>query len=144
MADCEGDEAIELGSKTWDRVIESASKTGYREGIDEGSQQVLQADFDVGYEDGFKTSFILGKYKALAALNPQKNPPEIERILEATRRGECHICRLESSGEINQLESAEAIKQHKGHVIGVIKKLNDYFAPLLEEKNLIIQELKLT
>ncbi|XP_015120984.1 uncharacterized protein LOC107043846 isoform X2 [Diachasma alloeum] len=135
MEDCECDEALELGSRTWNRVMESASKTGYRDGIDDGSQEVLQSDFDVGYEDGFKTSFILGKYKALAALNPQTKPPEIERILEATRRGACHICELESSGEINQLQSPEGIKNHKAHVTKVIDKLNEYFSQLLENSD---------
>ncbi|XP_011303496.1 yae1 domain-containing protein 1 [Fopius arisanus] len=144
MEDCENDETLDLASRTWSRVMESASKAGYREGVDEGSQEVLQSDFDVGYSDGFKISFLLGKYKALAALNPEKIPPDIQKILEATRRGECHICHLESSGEINLLESQEVIRAHRDHITKIIHKLKENFSPLLREKNIKIEEPELT
>ncbi|KAG7202575.1 hypothetical protein KM043_009771 [Ampulex compressa] len=68
--------------------MEAASKMGYKEGIEMGSESVFQDGFDKGYEDGFKNAFILGKYKSLqnSASCSTKYPTDIAEILKKTRQ----------------------------------------------------------
>ncbi|KAK0087246.1 hypothetical protein PV325_001402 [Microctonus aethiopoides] len=138
------DDTLNIGSKTWNRLMDGMSKTGFREGVEEGSQAILQADFDKGYVDGFKTAFILGKYKSLAIfeLNEIEHPKEINDILEKTQRGVCHICDLESSNENLRGDSEIIINNHQKHVSTVLNKLYSYFSPLLKDRGIDISNLK--
>ncbi|KAF7990843.1 hypothetical protein HCN44_000648 [Aphidius gifuensis] len=136
------DESLELGSKSWNRIFTAAIKTGYREGVEEGSSTVLQSDFDIGYVDGFKIAFILGKYKAIANLylKDTQHPQEIIDILNTTKRGACYICKLEQNSE--NLDP-QAIELHKEHTTKILNKLYDYFLPLLKNKNIDLAKMNI-
>jgi len=143
----DSEDSLELAAKTWNRVVEGASKTGYREGIEEGTQAVFQGDFDKGYEDGFKAAFELGKYKGLAAAfsKDYKHPEYIEEILDKTRRGACHICILESKDkgiDGSNLSSTDILADHAKHVVATIRILHDYFEPFMKERGIDINQLK--
>lgn len=129
------DECLDLGSKTWNRIVTAAIKTGYREGVEEGSNTVLQSDFDIGYVDGFQVAFILGKYKAIANLylNDIQHPQEIVDIINTTKRGACYICKLEQDSKNLDLR---AIELHQEHTNMILNKLYNYFSPLLKNKNM--------
>ncbi|KAH0556599.1 uncharacterized protein LOC123274601 [Cotesia glomerata] len=137
------DETLEVASKTWDRVIETANKTGFREGVDVGSEAVLQEDFDRGYVDGFKIAYILGKYKGLAnsLFKNIEHPKEINDILEKTRRGACHICESQYSGVIQ--DQAKILAKHEEHTLKICKILQGYFEPLLKNFKIDINDIDL-
>ncbi|XP_043271490.1 protein YAE1 homolog isoform X2 [Venturia canescens] len=143
----DSEDSLMIAQKSWTRVIDAASKTGYRDGIEEGSQAVLQKDFDQGYEDGFKAAFELGKYKGLSSIyfKDHAHPDEIVGILEKTRRGACHICISESkeraSGDENS-STTKIIEDHRKHVESRLKVLREYFEPLMKEKRINVVSLE--
>ena len=129
---------------------------GYREGIDAGSDSILQDGFDSGYAEAFKISFALGQYKALATALPEevKIPKEIEDILSMTRRGACVLCKTKPQTYIrkktkeklekseNSQESLEdVIKTQREHSAHTIQTLYEYFAPLFKKYNLDVEDL---
>ncbi|XP_008550535.1 uncharacterized protein LOC103573285 [Microplitis demolitor] len=141
MDDCnELDESLEIASKTWSRITETANTTGFREGIDAGSELVLQEDFDRGYTDGFKTAYVLGKYKGLASslFKDIKHPKEINDILEKTRRGACYICEAQYSGVIKDQEVI--LTKHEEHTLKTCEILRSYFEPLLKNLGIDIND----
>ncbi|XP_034941395.1 protein YAE1 homolog [Chelonus insularis] len=133
----DGDEALQIGERTWNRAVKAAEKEGFREGVEEGADQVLQKDFDEGYEDGFRIAFILGHYKGLAAFLFKNidHPKEINDILEITRRGACYICEVESKQE-NKDDDETILHNHREHTLKICKKLKAYFDPLLKNKGI--------
>nr|XP_012228952.1 PREDICTED: yae1 domain-containing protein 1 [Linepithema humile] len=135
----EDDESLQIASKCWERVMNAASKTGYREGVQDGADSVLQEGFDIGFKDGFETAFTLGKYKSLAATlsSTSKHPTDIAAILEKTRRGACHICSAESQNpNIHDMPFSEILKDQKTHSTKVINRLHEYFEPILNNSNI--------
>lgn len=135
----EDDESLRVASKCWERVMNIASKTGYREGVQDGADSVLQEGFDVGFKDGFETAFVLGKYKSLiATLSPtSKHPADIAAILEKTRRGACHICSVESQNpDIHDMPFSEILKDQKTHSARVINRLHEYLEPISNNSNI--------
>lgn len=142
---------VELSEKNWNRVIDAATKAGYREGIEEGKQSVFQEGFDIGYEDALKTAFLLGKYKGLATgLNGHLNTSSpVNEILEKTRRGACYICVKESEKGKDKAEDyiepplQELRNEQKIHSEKVIGTLHEHFENLLKERGLSVDEFQL-
>lgn len=60
---------------------------GYKDGAHEGRESQFQRDFDIGYADGFRNGFILGKFKGISSSAAEK-----DLILQETARGQCTIC----------------------------------------------------
>ncbi|XP_011504353.1 PREDICTED: uncharacterized protein LOC105367360, partial [Ceratosolen solmsi marchali] len=133
------EETFELASKTWNRVINSATKTGYREGIKDGSLSVFQEGFDRGYKVAFKTSFLIGVYKALAnciATNLE-HPMEIENILHATKKGVCYLCetKTKEDKDMHEKSISEIECYQTEHSDRILKVLQNHYNPLLKELN---------
>ncbi|GAB1863565.1 hypothetical protein CAJAP_04644 [Camponotus japonicus] len=138
----EDDDSLNIASKCWERITDAAIKTGYREGIQDGTDSVLQEGFDLGYKDGFETAFKLGKYKSLATiLAPTlKHPTDIATILDKTRRGACWICIMESQNKIGNIHEnvqfSEILNNQRIHSAAVISRLHEYFEPILNETSI--------
>ncbi|EFN79931.1 uncharacterized protein LOC105187314 [Harpegnathos saltator] len=135
------DDSLDIASKSCKRVVDIATKTGYREGVQDGEDSVLQESFDIGYKDGFKTAFILGKYKGLShALSSNiKHPVDIAATLDKTKRGICWICKMESENTTYNYENisfSEILKNQKKHSTEVLNKLHEHFQPVLKESNI--------
>lgn len=100
---------------------------------------MLQEGFDIGFEDGFKTAFVLGKYKSLIATvsSTLKHPTDIAAILEKTRRGACHICSVESQNpNVHDMPFSEILENQRTHSTKVINRLHEYFEPILNNSNI--------
>lgn len=136
----EYDDSLHIASKCWERVMDAAIKTGYREGIQAGADSVLQEGFDIGYKDGFKTAFTLGKYKSLAISlsSTVKHPEDITAILDKTRRGACWICSMESQNKTwnENIQFSEILNKQRAHSAAVINRLNEYFEPILNKSGI--------
>ncbi|KYN03499.1 PREDICTED: uncharacterized protein LOC108773409 [Cyphomyrmex costatus] len=135
------DESLNIASKCWKRITDAAVKTGYREGIQDGADSVLQEGFDIGYKDGFETAFILGRYKGLAAASTftLEHPTDVAVALEKTRRGACWICNVESQTKpFNPHENAsfsEILSKQRENSAEVINRLHEYFKLDLEKSD---------
>ncbi|XP_014467664.1 PREDICTED: uncharacterized protein LOC106740795 [Dinoponera quadriceps] len=139
----EDDDSLDIASKCWKRVIDTATKTGYREGIQDGADSVLQKGFDIGYEDGFKTAFMLGKYKSLSLvlLSGIKHPVDVAITLDKTKQGICWICSMESQNITCNYESisfSEVLNNQRKHSTEIINKLHEHFQSVLKEPNIKI------
>ncbi|XP_058790130.1 uncharacterized protein LOC131663644 [Phymastichus coffea] len=128
------DEDKFLASKTWNKIIDSASKIGYREGIEDGSSTVFQDGFDRGYRDGFKTAFLLGTYKGISdqLTKKLKHPEEIENILSDTKKSVCYLCETQSSADKSSESIVEVENCQSEHYNKISKILQDYFDPILK------------
>ncbi|XP_076235171.1 uncharacterized protein LOC143179733 [Calliopsis andreniformis] len=136
----ENEDSLDIASREWNRIRNAAKKTGYREGVENGSNDVFQQGFDKGYEEGFKTAFILGKFKSLLKAMPQnaKHPQDVNRILDKTRRGECHICMTASQhmDEDAQKPLSQIINEQRAHSTKCIQTLYQYFQSDVEKLNI--------
>ncbi|KAL0128884.1 hypothetical protein PUN28_003924 [Cardiocondyla obscurior] len=137
------DDSLHVASKCWERLINAAVKTGYREGILDGADSVLQEGFDIGYKDGFETAFALGRYKGLvaASTSASKHPTDVAAALDKTRRGACWICDMESQNKAGTSQNApfsEILNEQRAHSAEVISRLREYFKPLLKKSGIEI------
>lgn len=135
---CEYDESLNIAARNWNRIMEAASKMGYKEGIEMGSESVFQDGFDKGYEDGFKNAFILGKYKSLqnSASCSTKYPTDIAEILKKTRQGDCYICKKsKDTNDIVQTEKplAMIVSEQMVHTKSTVRGLYEYFQPVIQQ-----------
>ncbi|XP_011686641.1 PREDICTED: uncharacterized protein LOC105449245 isoform X2 [Wasmannia auropunctata] len=132
------DDSLYVATKCWERVMDAAVKTGYREGAQDGADSVLQEGFDIGYRDGFETAFTLGRYKGLAAVSTSapEHPADVAAVLDKTRRGACRICDVESRRKApSPHEDApfdEVLNEQRAHSAEVIGRLREYFEPILK------------
>ncbi|XP_051166712.1 uncharacterized protein LOC127284998 [Leptopilina boulardi] len=149
MEEANDTEELEIGERTWKRAVESAGKSGYREGMDDGSDAVLQEGFDVGYAEAFKTAFALGMYKSMAKALPDdvKIAPEIVEILRTTDTGACVLCKTEPSvssrRKTEEKTLEQVLKAQREHSAHTIKTLYDYFVPLLKQHNVKLDPMKI-
>ncbi|EZA51287.1 hypothetical protein DMN91_012905 [Ooceraea biroi] len=140
----ENDDSLYIASKCWKRVMDAAAKTGYREGIQDGADSVLQHGFDIGYKDGFETAFTLGRYKSLVtALSPTtKHPDDVTAVFDQTRRGACWICSVESRNEAKpsyqHVPFSEILNQQRTHSVQVIERLREYREAILQKAGIRI------
>lgn len=140
----ETDDSLYIASKCWERVMDGAVKTGYREGAQDGADSVLQEGFDIGYKDGFETAFALGRYKSLtvASTSMSEHPADVSAALDKTRRGACWICDMESRNKTsNPYENApfsEVLNEQRTHSAEVINRLHEYFEPVLKKSGIAI------
>uniref|UniRef100_A0A6V7HNC2 Essential protein Yae1 N-terminal domain-containing protein n=1 Tax=Bracon brevicornis TaxID=1563983 RepID=A0A6V7HNC2_9HYME len=114
------------------------NKAGYRGGIEQGAEEVLQSNFDDGYEVGFATGLMLGRYKALAThlFSTHQFPMAIKLLLTAMKEGKCHLCAIEQGDNFDKLDTSYLVEDHKMHVDALIEELYNYFAPLLTERQM--------
>ncbi|XP_033217334.1 uncharacterized protein LOC117173064 [Belonocnema kinseyi] len=153
MEEAEDVNEIQIAEKAWQKSVESAKKIGFREGIDAGSDSVLQEGFDTGYAEAFKIAFALGVYKALATALPEevKIPQEIQDILSMTRRGACVLCKTEpqiqsrkkskEESESSEKSLEDVIKSQREHSVHTIQTLYEYFEPLFKKYELDVEDL---
>ncbi|XP_070148750.1 protein YAE1 homolog [Polyergus mexicanus] len=136
------DDSLYIASKCWRRITDTAIKTGYREGIQDGTDSVLQEGFDIGYKDGFETAFKLGKYKSLATiLSPTlQHPTNVATVLDKTRRGACWICSMESQNKTSNIyediQFSKILNDQRIHSTAVISRLHKYFEPILKKSGI--------
>lgn len=132
----EPDDALDVATKNWNRIVETATKTGYREGREDGSESIYQQGFDKGYEEAFKTAFALGKFKSLMLSMPPdtKYPPDVREILNLTRRGACYICKVknEENIEFEEESMSEILHSQRQHSVKIIERLRQYFGPVTQ------------
>ncbi|XP_029161969.1 protein YAE1 homolog [Nylanderia fulva] len=133
----EDDDSLHIASKCWERVMDAAAKTGYREGIQNGADSVLQEGFEIGFKDGFETAFTLGRYKSLATSLPStvKHPADVTTVLDKTRRGACWVCSMESQNKTSNenIQFSEILSNQRTHSAAVINRLKEYFEPILNK-----------
>ncbi|XP_076656602.1 uncharacterized protein LOC143361242 [Halictus rubicundus] len=138
----ETEESLDIATKDWNRVINTAKKVGYKEGIESGSDSVFQEGFDKGYEEGFKTAFNLGKLKSLLNTIAQdtEHPQDIKEILDKTRRGACHTCSMVSKNPNYETDKpfSEVIDEQRQHSTKIIQRLCQHFH--LNEKDFNIDK----
>ncbi|CAL7949628.1 unnamed protein product [Xylocopa violacea] len=142
LNELDGEDSLDLASKEWNHVMDTAKKSGYREGVIDGENSVFQEGFDIGYKEGFQTAFLLGKFKSLlnTISQDEKHPQNIKEILNKTRKGICHICMTESESVNNKQKSfSEIINEQRTHSINVLDTLYQYFQPYVKQIN--IEEL---
>ncbi|XP_028050787.1 uncharacterized protein LOC105839599 isoform X2 [Monomorium pharaonis] len=140
------DDSLHVASKCWERVMNAAVKTGYREGVQDGTDSVLQEGFDMGYRDGFETAFTLGRYKGLtvaATSTPTlEHPVDVSAALDKTRRGACWICDTESRNEASDPSEdapfSEVLNKQRTHCAKVISRLHEYLEPILQKSGIRI------
>ncbi|XP_032686891.1 uncharacterized protein LOC116851530 [Odontomachus brunneus] len=135
------DDSLDIASKCWQRVINTAAKTGYREGIQNGTDSVLQEGFDIGYEDGFKIAFMLGKYKSLslASSSTIEHPADVTVTLNKTKRGVCWICSMESQNKSCNYENisfSKVLDNQRKYSTDVINRLHEHFQSVLKESSI--------
>ncbi|KAL6263965.1 hypothetical protein P5V15_004046 [Pogonomyrmex californicus] len=142
------DDSLYVASKCWERVMNVAAKTGYREGMQDGADSVLQNGFDIGFKDGFKTAFMLGRYKGLAIVSMPstlEHPADVTAILDKTRRGACWICSIESQSETSNLPEtapfSEILNEQRMHSTKIISRLCEYFKPVLKKSGIDLDSL---
>ncbi|XP_076765642.1 uncharacterized protein LOC143432697 [Xylocopa sonorina] len=139
LDELDDEDSLNLASKEWNQITDTAKKGGYREGVIDGANSVFQEGFDIGYKEGFRTAFMLGKFKSLlnTASQDVKHPQNIKEILNKTRRGICHICMTESeSGNNIEKPFSEIINEQKTHSINVLETLHQYFQPYVKQINI--------
>ncbi|XP_043462152.1 uncharacterized protein LOC122498475 isoform X2 [Leptopilina heterotoma] len=124
-------------------------RKGYREGMDDGSDDVLQEGFDLGYVEAFKTSFAIGIYKSMAQALPKtvEISKEIEEILRTSDTGACVLCKntvsVSSRRKTEEKTLEQILKEQRQHSAHIIKMLYDYFVPLLKEHNVTLDPMKI-
>lgn len=99
----------------------------------------MQEGFDIGYADGFKTAFILGKYKSLSlGLSSNiKHPVDVTVILDKTKQGVCWICSMESQNiTYEDISFTEVLNNQRKYSTEVINKLHEHFQPVLKESSI--------
>ncbi|XP_019883841.1 uncharacterized protein LOC105253837 isoform X2 [Camponotus floridanus] len=108
----EDDDSLNIASKCWERITDAAIKTGYREGIQDGADSILQEGFDL----------------------------DIATVLDKTRRGACWICIMESQNKIGNIHEnvqfSEILNNQRIHSAAVISRLHEYFEPILNESSI--------
>ncbi|XP_011882421.1 PREDICTED: uncharacterized protein LOC105570076 [Vollenhovia emeryi] len=137
------DDSLEVASKSWERVMDTAAKIGYREGIQDGGDSVLQEGFDIGFKDGFEAAFPLGRLKglAVAATPTREHPAHVLAALDKTRRGACRICDVGSSNQREGIAFERALDEQKIHSMEVLARLHMYFEPILKKLGIDINML---
>lgn len=133
------EDSLNIATKNWDRIISTAKKDGYREGVEDGSNSVFQNGFDSGYKEGFQTAFILGKFKSLLNAIPKdvEHPQNIKEIFDKTRRGACHICVAELHNVNNTQKSFdEIINEQRSYSVKVLQTSYEYFQPYVKQLNI--------
>lgn len=134
----DSEDSLHLAYKNWDRITDAAKKTGYREGIEDGTNSVFQEGFDKGYEEGFQTAFLLGKFKSLLNSIPSniEHPQDIKEILDKTRRGACRLCATASQDSSTEEKSfSEITNEQRAHSMQVLDTLHEYFQPYSKPLN---------
>lgn len=108
--------------------------------MENGSNDVFQEGFDKGYEEGFKTAFILGKFKSLINAMPQntEHPQHIREVLDKTRRGACCICVTESQSADESIQKplSQIVNEQRAHSAERIQALRQYFRSYVKELNI--------
>ncbi|KYN19522.1 PREDICTED: uncharacterized protein LOC108761459 [Trachymyrmex cornetzi] len=138
------DDSLYVASKCWKRLVDAAIKTGYREGIQDGADSVLQEGFDIGYKDGFETAFTLGRYKGLAVASTLtlEHPTDVAAVLKRARRGACWICEVESRNKTSNLHEkapfSEVLNEQREHSAETINRLHEYLEPILKKSGIEI------
>ncbi|XP_024868013.1 uncharacterized protein LOC112452161 [Temnothorax curvispinosus] len=136
------DDSLYVASKCWERVVDAALKTGYREGVQDGADSVLQEGFNIGYKDGFKIAFALGRYKGLAAASTtmSEHPADVAVALDKTRRGACWICDVESrnktSDPFENASFSQVLNEQRVRSAGVVNRLHEYLEPVLKKSGI--------
>ena len=136
----ETEDSLDIATKSWNRIINAAKTSGYREGVENGSNDVFQEGFNKGYEEGFKTAFILGKFKSLINAMPQntEHPQHIRDVLDKTRRGACYICATESRSTDENIQKplSQCVNEQRAHSTEHIRALRQYFQSYVKELNI--------
>ena len=136
----ETEDSLDIAAKSWNRIINAAKTSGYREGVENGSNDVFQEGFDKGYEEGFKTAFILGKLKSLINAMPRntEHPQHINDVLDKTRRGACYICVTESQNTDENIQKplSQIVNEQRAHSTEHIQALRHYFQSYVKELNI--------
>lgn len=100
----------------------------------------MQEGFDIGYEDGFKIAFMLGKYKSLSlASSTMKHPADITVILNKTKRSICWICSMESQNKSCNYENisfSKVLDNQRKYSAEVINRLHEHFQSILKESSI--------
>lgn len=99
---------------------------------------MFQEGFDQGYREGFRTAFILGKFKSLLNVMPRdtEHSRNTNEILDKARRGVCNICKTEAEGTDNaQKPLSEIITEQRTHSVKVLQTLYQNFQPYVNEIN---------
>lgn len=83
---------------------------------------------------------MLGKFKSLSITMPQtdKCPQDINRILDKTKKGICHICATESENttENTQKTFSQIVNEQKAYSAKLIQMLYQCFKPYTTELNI--------
>ncbi|PBC33919.1 uncharacterized protein LOC108003963 [Apis cerana] len=132
------EDSLKIASKEWNRIINAATKDGYREGIEDGSNSVFQESFNNGYKEGFQIAFILGKFKSLLNIISRdvEHPQNINEILDKIKRGICHICVTEFQNINDQKIFSEIINEQRSYSLKVLQTLYQYFQPYVKQLNI--------
>lgn len=85
-------------------------QAGYKDGAFDGRGAQFQRDFDVGYAEGFKNGFFLGKTKGL-----NRETTGNDLILSKTARGQCVVCVDQSLMEkpIDEIRETQEMHMNK-------------------------------
>ncbi|CAH2045291.1 unnamed protein product, partial [Iphiclides podalirius] len=112
------DEIRSISARTWMRTVDSISKVGYSDGVNDGEANTYQTSFDSGYEQGINFGFHLGIMDAKAQDLPTQNV-----IVRDRRSINCQICLNESMGG------------NTGNLFNLQKDKNDDFLEIIESKS---------
>ncbi|XP_017891635.1 putative tRNA 2'-phosphotransferase [Ceratina calcarata] len=134
-SESDSEDSFNVACKNWDRITDAAKKTGYRKGIEDGTDSVFQEGFDKGYKEGFQTAFLLGKFKSLLNVVPPnvERPQNIKEILDKTRRGACYLCMTASHEEEKSFSQID--NEQQLHSIRILQTLHEYFQPYAKPLN---------
>lgn len=107
---------------------------GYSDGICEGQESISQAGFDIGYAEGFRNAFTVGRYQGLTsaekfkkALTATDNETQLDLLLMKPTRGQCQIC--QDNSLINEnIENILAVQ--KKHAKAVAEALHRKYGHL--------------
>jgi len=74
---------LETSARTWKNLSKQLTTEGYREGLDKGKEDSLQAAFDDGYKSGYSSSQRLSELRGfLSALLLQKTNSDPELCIK--------------------------------------------------------------
>ncbi|XP_066598105.1 uncharacterized protein [Prorops nasuta] len=134
------DESLKIASKNWDNIVNSASKIGYSNGVLDGSNEVFQEGFDIGYKEAFNSAFTVGIYKSCLTKLPKNHPDNIRDIIKKINQEECYICvnNLEDELNLSSMNLENIIEEQRKLSVKTIKELHQYFEPFMKQQGIDI------